>query len=157
MKSEFYSSLRCIDFVKEIIKDTALHLLTDIKQEINSGDSSKTLELISIMESDLRNQEKLEQKFRYIEEIYGYIHYETKSIPRAAYIIDIYDIINAYIGNEEIKTMFSNDYTSKIDNTMCSFFDGNFFRQRPTTSKKVIYISLYADEINLANAIGIFY
>lgn len=84
-------------------------------------------------------------------------HYENMSIGRSLYMISIYDIMISLIENPRIKNMLDADYKSQDPEIMASFFDGTQFRKMKSQDDlKQIFISLYADEINLANAIGIF-
>ena len=75
--------------------------------------------------------------------------------PSLFYIIDLLDILDIYLTNTDIRKNLNRDYTSKIS-VMTSFFDGEFYRKCSVSnhSNKYIFMSLYADEINLINPIG---
>ena len=104
---EFYSSKRCFEFVKGVVHDTSTNILDILEKKLlSSNDVSSTLDLISILKSDMKNQQKSALKFKIIEVKYGLIHYDKMSVPRAAYIIDIYDIITCYLNNPAIKELF---------------------------------------------------
>ena len=158
MASEFYSSKSCISFVKEFCKTLSIGILEKVEKNIEEHqDIQRAQDLISILKSDIKNQEKCKGKLVIYEEMYGKMHYEKMSINKSLYYIDIYSIISNYLSNNSLKSLIKKNYSSHDPNIMVSYFDGEHYKQESETLDPEImhiYISIYADEINLANAIG---
>ena len=123
MLSEFYTSKRCIDFVKKLVATTSLNILDRIETRMMEGNGKSTaINLISILKSDINNQTPIVNKFKYIEIKYGVTHYDKVSVPKAAYVIDIYDILMSYLNNENIRILLDCVYSSRDENQYTSFF-----------------------------------
>lgn len=155
LRSEFNCSNRCINFVQEIFKATSVAIINDIANFNNDYPSNREIKnYLHVLESEFDKNCVREKKFRYHEIVYGYEIYETMRIPKAFYLIDLFDIIISYLKNDTIKAMLDADYQSNNPLFLKSFFDGSFYKSKQQENSKIIYLAIYADEISLANPLG---
>lgn len=158
MKSEFFVSNECIKFAKKMIATVSSNLVENV-QKYNKNfcnDNQDMKHYMNAIKSDLEEIQTPLPKFKFHEISYGISFCGKLEVPKALYIIDLHDIINSYLQNPEIKAMIDQNYTSNDPNQLKSFFDGDFHKKQNVENLKVIYLSIYGDEINLANAIGNF-
>lgn len=158
MKSEFYASKSCIGFVNKFIENFTNSILDKIDKNLTQQNNiQKTKDYISIIKSEINNQQKETKKLVILEEIYGKTHYDNMSVNQSLYYIDVYSIIENYLTNHSLMNLLQKNYESLDSNIMISFFDGNYYKsvkRGECENIQTIYMSIYADEINLANAIG---
>lgn len=158
LKTEFFCSNRCIDFINEMMTNVPMKLIQDIKK-VNSENScdQKIDNFLNVLESEFESQRKPESNFKYHEISYGTKIYDNMEVPKALYLIDIFDLLQPFFKNPQLKSMIDGDYQSDDPSLLKSFFDGSFYKSQPCDNIKKIYLSIYADEINLINPIGNIY
>lgn len=155
MISQFFTSYNCIDFVKDSMKDISTKLLNDIREFISENKNINDLNnFLTVLESEILAKPDNEKKFSYKEVNYGYESHGALNIMKNLYLINLYEITVAYLTNPKIEDLLNQNYTTNEPHMLKSFFDGSFYKSIAKSKIKVLYLAIYADEINLINPIG---
>lgn len=114
---------------------------------------------LNVLQSELDDKVDNKSKFRVLEANYGFELHGKLKIDKSCYMINLFDIIESFLKNDEIKSMLFDNYQCPHGERLESFFDGQYYKDNfQCSDKKIIFLALYADEINLVNPIGtIFY
>lgn len=154
MVSKLNTSQNASKFVIEIIKNSNQSLLDNVLKFIRQNGTQNIETYLQILSNDIDDKLSIKpKKFFFTEQNYGYTFIGDRKYPKSLYLIDIYSIIVNYLRYPKLLNFIKNPKTS--EKNFCSFFDGNFFRSyKQNPSLVPIFISLYADEINLVNPIG---
>lgn len=159
MLTKYSSSMECVKFVKNIFKSTCTDIFDQTKDFIVKNDNSSAINICDAFRSDFFDKpEHISKKsFRIIEENFGTKEFENYRISKSIYFIDLFDIISAIVSKPELVELMTRPRIS-TPGIYKSFFDGSFFQEKlyNTSSNMKIYISIYADEINLVCPIGIY-
>lgn len=159
MQAEFHTSNRCTDFVNEMLTSTSINLLNDIKKIVEtSASKQEIINYLHVLGSEFEEKPNSKPNFRYHEIPYGVAIHDNMEIKKSLFLIDIFDLLQPYLNNPTLKSMIDANYCSNDPQILESFFDGYFYKSQPTAdcNCKIIYLSIYADEINLINPIGNF-
>lgn len=157
MISEFHSSYRCIEFTKNLFQMISLQTLKSIDGFIEQNQNFDQIRnFIKVLESETNEKQQNIKNFNYHEVCYGHEFHGSFKINKSLYLIDLYDITISYLSNPVIKSMLDRNYQSDNPEILKTFFDGSYFKNiaAKENSIKTIFMSIYADEINLINPIG---
>ena len=155
--TEFNTSKRCVGFVKELMGIIRYNTIEDVREFVSSSYRPEDLKnYLSVLESEYSHESCNTKKFKYHEITYGNNYYDSMKVSKSLYIIDIYDILASYMNNSDLRHMLECNYSSNNPSILKSFFDGDFYQNQPPENLKIVYLALYADEINLINPIGIY-
>lgn len=130
-------------------------MIQDIKQFNNQHSNCEEItNYLQVLQSEFEKQPSIPQNFKTHEINYGYEIHEKMKISKAFYLIDLYDLLQPFFMNPGLKTMLDANYESNNSVMLKSFFDGSYYKSQPKENLNIIYLSIYADEINLINPIG---
>ena len=156
MLTKYYSSKECIKFVQNILKDACFNLMDETCEFALNNDIQNIENYCASMRSEFSDKPEVDQsrRFRIIEVNYGFKVFESMQIPRSLYMVDLHDIIIALSESPKIYSHLSQSYRST--HGFSSFFDGSFYSKSANEDlcDLNLYISIYADEINVCCPIG---
>ena len=157
MLTKYYATKECVKFVKNILKTTCSRIFDQTENFIEKNDPNVALASCRSLKSDFFDKPELSTKktFKIVEVNHGYKLFENFRIPLSMYFIDLYDILNTVISSPQLFDFMSRPRKS-TPGIIRSIYDGSFadnFSYSSSGNLK-LYVSLYADEINICCAIG---
>lgn len=150
--TEHLTTYKAAKFAENCIKTAALSYLDDIEKSIAGGMTlNEVQQRIHLLKSDINEYSDHQSQVKIHNIVFGYRYVGGRRLEENLTIIDLFDTMKKFFAIKEIQKLVA-DFP-KSNGKIESFFDASSC----SSKKNTIYISLYADEVNVNCLVGSFY